>query len=289
MGGPVHLSYHHAPTTALLFPRALLPRPTSLRAGTSIPRLSATLSPATPNPRHVARYRDLCGFAFDSVLPPTYPHVLAAPLHLALLVNGSFPLRVLGAVHVRNHIHQHRALRVDERLGVETWLEGHVEVEGGLEVAVHTTVRADDVTAWEAVSTMLLRTPGGGRKEARPFTPPDYSGFRAVTEVRAAEDTGRRYGRVAHDLNPIHVHALTARAFGFPRAIAHGMWSFARCVAELQRATVVGPCTLEVAFKRPLPLPSRAFLVAREADGRTAFALHDGVIKTVYLTGTVEA
>ena len=36
------------------------------------------------------------------------------------------------------------------------------------------------------------------------------------------------------DHNPIHLHPLTAKALGYPRQLAHGMWSLARCVAALE-------------------------------------------------------
>ena len=47
-------------------------------------------------------------------------------------------------------------------------------------------------------------------------------------------DIGRRYGAVSGDRNPIHLYPLTARLFGFRRAIAHGMWTKARCLAALE-------------------------------------------------------
>ena len=50
-------------------------------------------------------------------------------------------------------------------------------------------------------------------------------------EWRLPGDLGRRYAAVSGDRNPIHLYALTAKAFGFPRQIAHGMWSKARCLA----------------------------------------------------------
>lgn len=289
MGGAVQLSFDRLPKTALLFPRALRPKPGVLPPGASVPRMSAALARAHPDPDHVARFRALCGFAHDSRLPVTYPHVLAGPLHLALLTHVAFPLRVLGAVQARVRIQQHRALRLDECLAVNVWLEGAVPVDSGLEVDVHTEVRSGEETAWEEVSTMLLRSPHTRRKESRPFTPPDFSDFRTVAELRAPEDIGWRYGWVANDLNPVHLHWLAARVFGYPRAIAHGMWTLARSIAELQRANAVGACTVEGAFKRPLPLPSRSVLVARGAPDDTSFALHDGIVKMVFLVGRVTA
>ena len=57
------------------------------------------------------------------------------------------------------------------------------------------------------------------------------------------------------DRNPIHTSRLGARVFGFPRTIAHGMWSKARCLAALA-PRLPAAYTVEVAFKRPVPLPS---------------------------------
>ncbi|SCD77380.1 MaoC like domain-containing protein, partial [Streptomyces sp. DpondAA-D4] len=67
------------------------------------------------------------------------------------------------------------------------------------------------------------------------------AGLPAVAEWRLPGDLGRRYGAVSGDRNPIHLHPLTARLFGFPRHLAHGMWTVARCLAEAE--TGAGPGT----------------------------------------------
>ena len=73
------------------------------------------------------------------------------------------------------------------------------------------------------------------------------------------------------DVNPIHLHALSARAMGFRRAIAHGMWTYARTLAALGR-TSLGPSSSSVWFTTPVFLPStvEAFVVDRDADTLTA-------------------
>jgi acyl dehydratase len=86
----------------------------------------------------------------------------------------------------------------------------------------------------------------------------------AVWQVE--KDTGRRYAAVSGDVNPIHLNPLTARAFGFPRAIAHGMWTAARAVAALQ-GRVPDAATYEVLFRKPLLLPSAVELVTQPAGG----------------------
>ena len=52
------------------------------------------------------------------------------------------------------------------------------------------------------------------------------------------------------------MYGLTAKALGFPRQIAHGMWTKARCVAALE-PRLPGAFGVEVAFKRPILLPSK--------------------------------
>ena len=74
-------------------------------------------------------------------------------------------------------------------------------------------------------------------------------------------DIGRRYAAVSGDRNPIHLHALTAQAFGFPSAIAHGMWLKARTLASLE-GRLPDAYTADVAFKLPVLLPSTVSIAA---------------------------
>lgn len=243
-----------------------------------VPRLEVRVRHLTPDPRQLALYREVCDFPADGHLPLTFPQVLAAPLHLALLNRPEFPYRLLGMIHVRNHIHQHRRLAEGASLSVLAWVEGQREVRQGRELELHTVVEEDGERVWSAVTTMLRRLPGTGERprEERP------AGSTTEEEVLFAhsrpalwtvpEDTGRRYARASGDYNPIHLHALTARAFGFPRAIAHGMWTVGRCVAEMGEAAEVPALTLSSVFRRPLLLPSRVvFQTVAQRDGTVAY------------------
>ncbi len=69
-------------------------------------------------------------------------------------------------------------------------------------------------------------------------------------------DIGRRYGAVSGDRNPIHLYPLSAKLFGFKRQIAHGMWSKARCLAELQNQLPEDAFTVDVQFKLPMFVPA---------------------------------
>ena len=78
------------------------------------------------------------------------------------------------------------------------------------------------------------------------------------------------------DVNPIHLHALTARAMGFPRAIAHGMWTYARTLAPLgPGSAAAGSSTCGSASRSCCPAPASwrvdvarlAVLVRRKGSG----------------------
>ncbi|HZH74385.1 MAG TPA: MaoC/PaaZ C-terminal domain-containing protein [Archangium sp.] len=242
-----------------------------------VPRLEVRVNHLTPEPRQLARYRQVCGFPEDGYLPLPFSQVLAAPLHLALLNRPEFPYRLLGMIHVRNLIRQERRLAEGTTLSVRVWLEGQREVRQGRELDLHTLVEQDGVRVWSAVTTMLRRLPGLGERprEERPkgATAPDTEEEAVFAHSRPAlwtvpGDTGRRYAKASGDYNPIHLYGLTARPFGFKRAIAHGMWTVSRCVAEMGEAAEAPALTLSSEFRRPLLLPSRVmFQTASSPEG----------------------
>src|SRR3546814_13098234 len=75
-----------------------------------LPDLGVEVKNVRVSGEQLSQYRKVCGFADSHHLPITFPHVMAAALHLQLMTNPRFPLPLLGLVHVRNHIRQHRGL-----------------------------------------------------------------------------------------------------------------------------------------------------------------------------------
>jgi hypothetical protein len=199
-------------------------------------------------PDRVAGYSRVCGFRLRDELPPTYPHVLAFPLHMRLMTDGSFPFRAVGLVHIANRIEVRRPLRVGETLDLRVRPAEH-EAEHAFTLV--TEARAEGELAWREESTMLRR--GGGGPAPRRHE--DFEGA-FVAQWSLPEDLGRRYGSVSGDRNPIHMHSLTAKAFGFPRPIAHGMWTKARCLAALE-PSLPGAYEVDVEFRKPILLPAR--------------------------------
>ena len=93
---------------------------------------------------------------------------------------------------------------------------------------------------------------------------------------------------VSGDRNPIHLHALTARAFGFRSAIAHGMWLKARTLAALQ-GRLPDALTVEVAFKTPVFLPSAIALSARAVATGWDLDVRSASSGKPHLSGTVRS
>jgi acyl dehydratase len=78
---------------------------------------------------------------------------------------------------------------------------------------------------------------------------------------------GADYAAVSGDRNPIHTSRVGARLFGFPRPIAHGMWTKAHALAALE-GRLPEAYTVEVTFKQPVLLPASAsFTTTRTAEG----------------------
>lgn len=251
------------------------------RPGATLPadRLTLPAAPAAPGP--LAAYRAICGFPESGPLPLTYPHVLGFPLTMRLMTGRAFPLPVLGLVHTWIEISGHRPVHPTDPLELTVNAHELTSHRRGTEVTMVTEARVGGELVWESRSGYLSRhatrtaqTAGKG-EDAAPALP-------AVTEWRLPGDLGRRYGAVSGDRNPIHLHPLTARPFGFPRAIAHGMWTVARCLAEAGGAAGIRCARAD--FRAPILLPATVTYAADPAG--EAFAVRSPSGRP-HLTGRV--
>jgi acyl dehydratase len=230
--------------------------------GGEIPAVRLDLGGVVADPAALAAYVKVCGFALRDHLPPTYPHVLAFPLHMALMSDGAFPFGAVGLVHIANRITQHRQLGAGEELALRVEATKLVPHPKGRAFDIVTEVRVGRRIAWESTSTFLHRGKGeSGAPAAKPF-PIVGDDVPASAEWRLPGDLGRRYAAVSGDRNPIHMHALTAKPLGFPAAIAHGMWTQARALAALE-ARLPDAFVVDARFRRPIVLPARVEFATR--------------------------
>jgi acyl dehydratase len=255
-------------------------------AASALPPTRLTASAVRVDPARVASYAALCGYrSAGPELPLTYPHILGFPLTARLMAARAFPLPLAGLVHTSITLTRHAPLLLGDRPDLAVHAECLRAHHRGTEVVMVTEARLGGRLVWEDRSTYLCRRGGpgagssgspeghpGGRPGRRSVGEPDpLPVLPAVAEWHLPAGLGRHHARVSGDWNPIHLHPLTARPLGFPRAIAHGMWTVARCAAANPDAG-----HLSAEFRQPILLPAT---VTYGTDGarfevRTGTRLH---------------
>ena len=249
------------PSFPAVYAAALDPRSRRGRGEAVLPSVAYRVRQVRIDAERARDFDHLMGGPATDLIHPGVLHVLAFPISLALMARRDFPFALLGLVHVRNQVLQHRPVRVGELVDVECRVRDlRPHHKGRTFEAVSTILGGDGEIIATDVSTYLVR--GGGEPSSRArrdFAPPRPTG-----RWRLAADVGRRYAAVAGDVNPIHMSALSAKAFGFPRAIAHGMYTASRAFTE-SRVDLSRPLRWDVSFDAPVTLPG-SVLVAYEDD-----------------------
>lgn len=231
-----------------------------------LPDERLVLPDARIDARRLRAYARVCGFpepGEETPLPPSCPHILGFPLAMQLMADRAFPFPLLGLVHTGVELTQQRALRAQDRPEISVHAESLAPHRRGTRFDVVTEARLDGRLVWHSRSTYLCRHGGrtddaadertnedGQRAEPPPAPLPVHDHWQLPSGL------GRRYGSASGDRNPIHLHPLTAKLFGFPRHIAHGMWSFARALAGTGAALESEQLTARAEFKAPVLLPS---------------------------------
>lgn len=267
--------------------------------GGDVPEVELELAGVRADAERVAAYARVCSFSLRGTLPPTYPHVLAFPLHMAVMADGGFPFGAVGLVHVENRVEQRRPIAVGEELTIRvrpTKLKDHPR---GQTFSLVTKVLSGRQIAWEGTSTMLRRGAGNSSTpDANQASEPsarkldshreegEESGPAGGVEWKLGGDMGRRYAAVSGDRNPIHMHSLSAKPLGFPRAIAHGMWTKARCLAALE-SRLTDAFAVDVRFRKPILLPGRVEFVSTGEGEEIDFAVRDAKRGTPHLEGRI--
>ncbi|WP_201606772.1 MaoC family dehydratase [Psychrobacter immobilis] len=241
-------------------------------------------------------YRKICGFADDGKVPATYFSVLSQTLQMNMMVKEPFPFAMLGLVHVDNSVTQYRPIGERETVAMSVTFDNLRDHAQGQQFDFVTIVKSEEEVIWEGTSTYLSRSkkPSSKDKKSVPrsvMVKPEVNeaGVHSIFEV--PEDIGRRYAFVSGDFNLIHLHPLSARAFGFPKAIAHGMWSKAKCLALM--GDLPDAYTIDVSFKLPIFLPAEVELIAepvaqlKNVDDTCEFGLYSSKNNKPHLAGVV--
>ena len=222
--------------------------------------------------KRLAAYSNVCGFTDNALLPPTYPHILAFALQMQLLTAKEFPFPLLGLIHLSNRIRVLRPMGGVGRVRVSVQVQNLQPHAKGATFDVVTTLDDQLGPLWEAESQMLCR---GVKLEGEPVEDvltPSLT-MTQVAQWKAPADIGRQYAKVSGDYNPIHLSAVSAKLFGFPTAIAHGLWNKARTLAALADHLPKANVEIAVQFRKPVRLPSEVTLLASPAGSSGDFQL----------------
>ncbi|MFW2177062.1 MULTISPECIES: MaoC/PaaZ C-terminal domain-containing protein [unclassified Moraxella] len=257
-----------------------------------LPQATYTVDNLQIDHDNLADYRKICGFDHNSYVPPTYFAVLSQALQMNMMVKEPFPFAMLGLVHVENSVTQYRLIQDSSEFKMAVSFANLREHDKGQQFDFITQVYEKDELVWQGTSTYLSR-----QKRKKPNPSPsanqnpsvkpelDENDMHNFWEI--PEDIGRRYAFVSGDFNLIHLHPLSAKAFGFPKAIAHGMWTKAKCLASLGDLLTAFRC--DVSFKLPIFLPSEVEFIAKydNRDEQIDFGVYDVNSPKPHLIGQV--
>lgn len=256
--------------------------------GNQLPTRTVTVEELPIDHANVAAYAAVTGLRYGNNVPLTYPFALTFPTMMSLVTGFDFPFAAMGSVHLENHITQYRPIVATDAVGVRVHAENLREHRKGLLVDLVTDVSVGNDVAWHQVTTFLhqQRTSLSDEPKPPPQKQPKLPPPSAV--LRITPSRIRRYAVVGGDHNPIHTNPVAAKLFGFPTVIAHGMFSAAAVLANIE-ARLPDAVEYSVRFAKPVVLPATAgFYVDEGAEG-WELALRNIAKGYPHLTGTVRA
>ena len=254
----------------------------SYQVGDSLPAISAEWQNMPLDAQHLAQYNKICGFA-EHKMPATYLWTRAFPLIMRILVSKQFPLPAMGQVHLSNQISVHKTFDISKKITITAAVAHSKLSSKGLEWTMQLTADVEGLSVWSSQSTFLHRCKTGIERNSKIIENADGES----QQWTLAKDLGRRYAAISGDYNPIHLGALSAKLFGFKQAIAHGMWSKARCLAALDDVTPDSGYQVNVNFLKPVYLPSSVNFYVKPQEDRQNFCLYDSSGEHRHLQGSI--
>ena len=256
--------------------------------GDSLPDRTLTVEDLTIDPANVAAYANVAGLRFGDAVPLTYPFALTFPTVMSLVTGFDFPFAAMGSVHIENHIEQYRPILVTDTVGVQVHAENLREHRRGLLVDIVTDVNVGNETAWHQVTTFLhqQKTSLSDEPKPPPQKQPKLGPPNAVLRITSGQI--RHYASVGGDHNPIHTNPVAAKLFGFPTVIAHGMFTAAAVLANIE-GQLPDAVKYSVRFAKPVVLPARAGLYVDRVSEGWELTLRHLAKGHPHLTGTVSA
>ena len=251
----------------------------------ALPEVSFVVPSVIIDADHLSQYCDICGFKESKDVPFIYPQILTFGLMLEFMGSEYCPWPAAGMVHMVNRIEQHNPLFIGDDLRIELSTGDLFRHEKGQMFNIKFQVLRGGHLVWQATQSTLCRVVKQPVGEQYRSVMHSETRLSRQASFSVPANIGRRYGKVSGDVNPIHLTNLTARAFGFKRAIAHGMWTKARALSALLPEGITERAMAEVEFKLPLYLPGTVSLWSNRSAQCAKFELRDGQGEKPHLRG----
>ncbi len=228
--------------------------PFGTRPGTDLPDRTIARSIAIDATAY-AGFAKVIEAPLRDVVHPGYLHVLAFPLSMQLLSDPAVPLPLVGMVHIRNRVEVIRPVRIGDVVDFSVSLAGPFAHPAGTTIDVEVTAQVDGETVLTETTTYLAKGKrlAGAQEQPQPARE-DFVAPLPTARWRLDPIIGQRYAKVSGDYNPIHLNGLAARGFGFPKVIAHGMYTASRALAVADPR--LESYRWDVSFAKPILLPA---------------------------------
>lgn len=233
----------------------------------------------------IKAYNKICGFETSSVASATYLHAFIFPAQMHLLSQMEVPFPLPGLIHFANSIKQHRALHIGEEFSVITKFGNLIAHDKGQAFEVLSYIEVSGKRIWEETSVYLFKGKegiGSVLEWEQPVLPEN-----AIKESWSLYPTmGFDFAKASGDFNPIHLHPLSAKLFGFPTHIIHGMWSVGKILALLGNR-MSESFEYTVLFKVPVFLPASIIFRHEKTDNGFNFDVVDKTQEKPHLKGYI--
>ena len=271
----IQLNYSQQPDLLFaLFKVLFLPR-TGFKTNTTLPNIKASWNGAKADLDNFNKYLKCCSLEDREALNILYPHVIASRMHMNMLTRREFPIKLLGMLHLRNHIIQHQKISLSETFDVETEVTSHRIGKKGLEFDVTTILTQENERLWEQISTYFVRGKFGTEDPVSSLAKiSTLTDGEQIKKWRIAKNLGKQYAKIVDDYNPIHMSALAAKLFGLKRDIAHGFCILATSLDSLPSLSSEESVRFDVFFKGPVFLGSQINLRNKTSTDSNRFDLY---------------
>jgi hypothetical protein len=277
-----------SPNVLFQYARALFAKDSTQNS--TLPSICLTLKNIKISLKNVKSYNTVCRInTKPSELAVAYPHMIAFPLHMELMLLKGFPFALMGLVHVRNEIIQHRVINSTEILNTHCYFGELRNNEKGTEFDIKVDTYIDDQLVWEEISTYFHRskTLQPKKQEIKEASKVELIANPYDYLITLSENLGRAYASTSGDRNPIHLYSFTAKALGFKKHIIHGMWTKAYVVGVLSQQIHASACRVIVEFKQPIFLPSQVKLTYSKNKDLCEFDVRDKKETKLHVVGSI--